>query len=116
MSEIQRIGVTKRWSDAVIHGGIAYFVEVADDPKQDFSGQVRQILNQIDMRLKLVGSSRSRILQTLIYLADLKDGPLLNEQWEEWLPPNEAPSRACVQAGLSTGYLVEMVITAATCP
>lgn len=110
---IQRIGVTRRWSDAVVHNGTAYFVEVADDPSADVRGQVAQILAQIDGRLSAVGSDRTRLLQVLIYLADLKDGPILNEQWDAWVPEGHAPARACVQAGLAPGYFVEMVITAA---
>lgn len=110
---IQRHGVTRRWSDAVVHQGVAYFVEIADDPKQDVRGQVAQVLAQIDGRLALVGSDRMRILQVLIYLADLKDGPVLNELWDAWVPEGHAPARACVEAGLAPGYRVEMVITAA---
>lgn len=113
MSDIQRFGVTRRWSDAVIHGGVAYFVEVADDPQQDMRGQVSQILNQIEGRLALVGSDRTRLLQVLIYVADLADGPVLNSLWDEWVPEGHAPARACIQVGISPGYLVEMVITAA---
>lgn len=113
MSDIQRHGVTRRWSDAVVYHGVAHFVEVADDPAQDIRGQVTQVLAQIDGRLALVGSDRTRLLQVLIYLADLKDGPALNELWDAWVPEGHAPARACVQAGLSPGYLVEMVVTAA---
>ena len=86
---------------------------MADDPTQDVRGQVQQILTQIDSRLSLFGSSRTRLLQVLIYLADLSDGSVLNELWDEWVPLGHAPARACVQAGLSPGYRVEMVITAA---
>lgn len=114
MTEIQRIGVTKRWSDIVIHGQTAYFVEVADDPKQDLRGQVSQILSQIDGRLSTIGVDRTRLLQVLIYLTDLADSAVLNELWDAWVPNGHAPARACVQAGISPGYLVEMVITAAT--
>ena len=113
MSEIQRHGVTRRWSDAVIHQGVAYFVEVADDPGQDIRGQVTQVLAQIDERLKVVGSDRTRLLQVLIYLADLADGTVLNSLWDAWFPEGHAPARACVQAGLAPQYRVEMVITAA---
>ncbi len=113
MSEIQRIGVTRRWSDAVIHGETAHFVEVADDPAQDMQGQVRQVLDQIDTRLELVGSDRTRLLQVLIYVSDLAHGAVLNELWDRWVPEGHAPARACVQVGLAPGYLVEMVITAA---
>ena len=113
MTDIQRHGVTRRWSDAVIHNGTAYFVEVADDPTQDFRGQVQQLLAQIDGRLSLVGSDKTRLLHVTIFVADLKEVPTLNPLWEAWLPEGHAPSRACVQAGLAPGYFVEMVLTAA---
>ena len=105
--------MTRRWSDVVIHGNTAYFVEVADDPTQDIRGQVSQILDQITNRLAGFGSDRTRLLQVLIYLADLSDGPILNELWDQWVPEGHPPARACVQAGLAPGYRVEMVVTAA---
>jgi enamine deaminase RidA (YjgF/YER057c/UK114 family) len=113
MTPIQRIGVTRRWSDAVLHGNTAYFVEVADDPSQPIRGQVQQILDQIDARLALIGSDRTRLLNVQIFLSDLINGVALNELWDDWVPEGHAPARACVQAGLAPGYLVEMVITAA---
>ena len=114
MSPIQRHGVTRRWSDAVVHNGVLHFVEIADDPSADMLGQVQQILAQIDSRLALVGSDRTRLLQVLIYVTDLANTPILNQLWDEWVPDGHAPARACVQVGLGTGYLIEMVITAAT--
>ena len=113
MSPIQRHGVTRRWSDAVVHNGVVHFVEIADDSSEDMRGQVRQILDQIDSRLALVGSDRARLLQVLIYVADLATTPILNQLWDEWVPDGHAPARACVQVGLGKGYLVEMVVTAA---
>ena len=114
MSEIRRYGESKRWSDAVVHRGVAYWVEVAEDPLQNAKGQVEQVLSQIDVTLAQIGSSREHLLQIVIYLADLKDAASLNAAWDAWVPAGHAPVRACVQAGLSPGYLVEMVITAAT--
>jgi enamine deaminase RidA (YjgF/YER057c/UK114 family) len=113
MPPIQRHGVTRRWSDVVVYNGVAHFVEVADDPAQDMHGQVAQILTQIDTRLTLVGSDRTRLLQVLIYVTDLQHVPALNELWDAWMPEGDAPSRACVQVGLAKGYLIEMVVTAA---
>lgn len=113
MTEIQRHGVTRRWSDAVVHRGVAYFVEVADRPAEDMHGQVVQILEQIDARLALVNSDRTRLLQVMIYVAKLQDAAILNPLWDDWVPQGHAPARACVECGLSPGYLVEMVITAA---
>ena len=113
MTLIQRLGISKRWSDVVIHNSVAYWVEVADDPNLDVRGQVAQVLAQIDATLVRIGSDRSRLLMIQIYLADLAEAPVLNELWDAWTPEGHAPVRACVQAGLSAGYRVEMVITAA---
>ena len=113
MSTVERHGVSKRWSEIVIHNSVAYWVEVADDPSQDVRGQVAQVLAQIDAALVRIGSDRSRLLLIQIYLADLADTPVLNELWDAWTPAGQAPVRACVAAGLSPGYCVEMVITAA---
>lgn len=115
-SDIRRIGVTRRWSDAVLHGNTAHFVEVADDPTQSIRGQVTQLLDQIDSRLRLIGSDRTRLLMVQIFLTDLNNGSVLNELWDAWIPEGHAPARACVQAGLAPGYLIEMVVTAALLP
>jgi len=114
MTHIERLGVSKRWSEIVIHNSVAYWVEVADAPTLDARAEVVQVLGQIDATLVRIGSDRSRLLMIQIYLADLADAPVLNEVWEAWTPAGHAPVRACVQAGLSKGYHVEMVITAAT--
>jgi enamine deaminase RidA (YjgF/YER057c/UK114 family) len=111
--DIRRLGEARRWADVVIHGETAYWVEVAEVPSPDTRSQVAQVLAQIDTTLATLGSDRTRLLQVLIYLADLADAPSLNELWDRWVIAGHAPVRACVQAGLSPGYKVEMVITAA---
>ena len=60
MSEIERRGESARWSDVVIHNGIAYWVEVAEGLHLDVGGQVRQVLSQIDATLAQLGSDRFR--------------------------------------------------------
>src|SRR6476659_1181779 len=107
MSEIVRIGESRRWSDVVIHAGVARWVEVAEDAKLDVEGQIAQVLNQVDATLRQIQSDRTRILEILIFLADLNDAPTLNEQWDQWVPKGHAPIRACVQAGLWGTYRIE---------
>lgn len=113
MSSIQRLGDSPRWSDVVIHNGVAYWVEVANDMTHDPRGQIAQVLEQINATLEQIGSSQNNLIQIMIYLSDLQHGPVLNELWDAWVPRGHAPVRACVQAGLGTGCLVEMVIIAA---
>ncbi|MFO0820161.1 MAG: RidA family protein [Pirellulales bacterium] len=113
MPRIQRWGDLKRWSDVVVHAGVARWVEVAEDPSQDAGGQTRQTLAQIDATLAQIGSDRESLLQILVYLADLADAEAFNREWDAWVSAGHAPVRACVQAGLSPGYRVELVVTAA---
>ncbi len=113
--DIERVGVTQRWSDAVMHGGVAYFVEVPDDPSKSPSEQFEQVLAQVDARLELVGSNRRRLLQVMIYLPDPNDLAEFNQHWDAWVPEGHAPSRACIHAQLaSPDYRIELVVTAAT--
>ena len=113
MTNIRRFGEAKRWADTVVHNGTAYWVEVAETPTLDARGQIVQVLGQIDTTLTMLNADRTRLLQVLIYLADLADAPVLNEVWDAWVPAGHAPVRACVQAQLGVGYKVEMVVTAA---
>jgi enamine deaminase RidA (YjgF/YER057c/UK114 family) len=113
MSQIQRYGDSKRWADVVVHRGVAHWVEVAEDMSVDARGQIAQVLAQIDVTLKTIKSDRTRLLQVLVYVADLNDAATLNELWDAWVPAGHTPVRAMVQVGLGGGCKVEMVVTAA---
>ena len=113
MSEIQRYGSSKRWSDIVVHRGVAHWVEVAEDMSLDARGQIAQVLGQIDATLKTINSDRTRLLQVLVYVADHDDAGTLNELWDAWVPAAHPPVRAMVQVGLGASCKVEMVVTAA---
>ena len=113
MSEIQRFGESARWSDIVIYRGEARWAEVADDATVDARSQIAQVLSQINGTLERIQSRRTDLLQVLIFLADLNHSSILNELWDEWVPVGHPPVRACVEAKLSPGYYVEMVISAA---
>ena len=113
MSAIRRYGTSKRWADIVVHRGVAHWVEVAEDMSLDVRGQIAQVLAQIDTTLERIMSDRTRLLQVLVYLADMNDGPILNELWDAWVPAAHLPVRAMVQVGLGKACKVEMVVTAA---
>ncbi len=113
MEQIVRLGTSARWSDVVIHAGVARWVEVAEDASQDARGQISQVLRQIDATLDHAGSDRTRIIEVLIFVADLADARVLNDLWDAWVPQGHLPIRACVQAGLAPGCRVEMLVRAA---
>jgi enamine deaminase RidA (YjgF/YER057c/UK114 family) len=113
MDEIVRLGNSRRWSDVVIHAGVARWVEVAEVQTQDASGQIGQVLRQIDVTLAQIGSDRTRLLEILIFLKDMQDAGTLNQLWDDWVPAEHPPIRACVQVGLAGDCRVEMIISAA---
>ncbi len=114
MTSIQRFGVTRRWSDIVVHNSTAYFVEVPDDSSVDARSQIKQVLDQTDRRLQSIGSDKSKLLQVTLYLPLPEDLAILNEIWDAWIPDGHAPSRACIHAQLaSPDYRIEMIVVAA---
>lgn len=112
-AEIQRIGESSRWSDIVIYRGVARWAEVAEDTSADVTGQIAQVLSQVDATLLQIGSTRQQLLQIVIYLRDLQHVTELNRLWDGWVPRGHAPVRACVQAGLGGSCAVELLVEAA---
>ena len=111
---IERMGVTKRWSDAVTCGGLLFFVEVPEDPEATAQEQFHQVLKQVEERLQQGASDTKSLLQVLIFLPDPEDLPTFNSIWDAWVPSGYAPVRACIHAKLAApGYRVELVVTAA---
>lgn len=112
---IQRHGTTARFSDIVVHNGVAYIVEVPASEHTDITTQTHEVLASLDRLLATAGSARDRILMATIYLIDLDDYAAMNAVWDAWLPAGSAPSRACVQvAGLARpGWRIEIALTAA---
>ena len=112
---IKRLEVGARMSEVAVHNGTAYLAgQVAEDGSQDIGGQTRQVLAAIDTLLERVGSDKSKILMTQIFLADLADFPGMNAVWDAWVVPGQTPPRATVQAALAKPeWKIEVVITAA---
>ncbi len=111
---IQRQGTTARWSDAVIHNGTLYTVEVANSLDAGIETQTQEILSNLESTLQKNNSDKSRLLMCTIYLDDIRDIEVFNAAWDVWVPKGTAPVRACVQARLAKpGYRVEIQAIAA---
>lgn len=115
MQGLHRFHVGDRLSEMAVYNGTVYLAgQVPDDASQDIRGQTAQVLAMVDRLLAEAGTDRARILMAQIYLADLADYDGMNEVWDDWVPPGDAPPRATVQAKLANaGWRIEIVITAA---
>ena len=112
---LRRFHTGDRLSEMTIHNGTVYLAgQVAEDATQDIRGQTTQVLAAIDKLLTEAGTDKAHILMCQIFITDLADFAAMNEVWEDWLAPGDAPPRATVQANLAKPqWRVEMVVTAA---
>lgn len=114
-SNIVRIGMAARYSEAAVFNGVVYLAGmVPERGDTDVTGQTADVLEQVEQRLKEAGSDKSRILRAQIYLADISDIGAMNAVWDAWVVPGTAPPRATVQAALARSeWRIEIVVTAA---
>ncbi len=112
---LRRFHVGDRLSEMTVHNGTVYLAgQVAADASQDIRGQTAQVLAAIDKLLAEAGTDKAHILMCQIFIKDLADFPAMNEVWEDWLAPGDAPPRATVQAHLAKpDWKIELVVTAA---
>ena len=115
MSDIQRAGTTRRYSDFCVHNGVVHCVEVPPDENADIATQTAQMLASLEALLERAGSGKGRLLLATLYLVDMADYDAVNAVWDAWVPAGTAPARACVQVGrlASPGWRVEIAVMAA---
>lgn len=113
--DITRLHVGQRMSEAAIFNNTVYLAgQVTSDPALDITGQMKDVLAQVDSLLEQAGSDKSRILMCQIFLSDLKNFDGMNLAWDAWVEQGHTPPRATVEAKLAKPeWLVEVVVTAA---
>jgi len=100
---MERYDVGPRMSEMTVYNKVAYL-----------SGQIRQVLAEIDKLLALVASDRQHVLRAEIFLADMADFEGMNKAWDEWVVEGATPARATVEAKLAHAeWKVEIIVTAA---
>lgn len=112
---IERLDTGRRMSQAVMHGDTIYLAGQVGEAGATVADQTRQALARVDALLERCGSSRERILQATIWLADMDaDFAEMNAVWDEWVPEGAAPARAAGEARLALPDLrVEVIVVAA---
>jgi len=110
---IERIDTGRRMSSIVKHNGVAYLCGQVGEGAS-VAEQTRDCLSRVEALLGEAGSSPERMLQAVIWLADMADFAEMNAVWDAWVPAGHAPARACGEARLARpGLKVEIIVTAA---
>lgn len=110
---IERIDVATRMSKIVKHNGVAYLCGQVGEG-ETVAEQTRDCIARVEALLDRAGSSPEKMLQAIIWLADMNDFAEMNSVWDAWVPAGCAPARACGEAKLARADLkVEIIVTAA---
>ncbi|WP_417240698.1 RidA family protein [Celeribacter halophilus] len=110
---IERMETGQRMSKIVKHNGVAYLCGQVGSG-DTMAEQTQDCLSRVDALLEQAGSSRTRILQAIVWVSDMADFAEMNAVWDAWVPAGHAPARACGEAKLARpSLLVEVIVTAA---
>ena len=113
---IQRFDTGPRMSQVVVHGDTVYLAGVVAKTTagESVTSQTKEVLSIIDGHLAKAGSDKSKLLQAVIWLQDIRVVDEFNKVWDAWVPAGTAPARACIEARLqSPAKMVEIRVTAA---
>ncbi|MEP3246317.1 MAG: RidA family protein [Sneathiella sp.] len=111
---IKRIKPGSRMSQAVVYGNTIYLSGQVGAPGESVTAQTKDICAKIDALLAEAKSSKSKLLQATIWLADMSDFAEMNAVWDAWIDPENPPARACGESKLATSdYKVEIIVSAA---
>ncbi|MCY0094276.1 RidA family protein [Hoeflea ulvae] len=114
MSDIKRIETGPRMSQAVVHGGVVYLAGQVGAAGASVTQQTQEILANVDRLLAEVGSDKTKILQTTIWMSSMDDFAEMNAVWDAWVPQGHTPARAAGESKLATpDYKVEILCIAA---
>ena len=114
MSDIKRIGVGARMSEAACYNGIVWLAGQVGKPGGSVAQQTADCLAEVDRILAEAGTDKTRILSVQIGLADIATFAEMNAVWDTWVPTGHTPARATGEAKLATpDYKVEIIVTAA---
>ncbi len=101
---IERIGLTHRWSDAVV---IDKLICVAGHTAEKTRGkslaaQTEEVLAALDDTLVRAGTTKQKLASVQIFLSDISKIAEMNVVWDRWVAEGAAPARATVEAKLAS--------------
>ena len=97
------------FSGIVTFGGLVFIAGIGAHFKGDIKAHTTHVLDEIEKRLKLAGSSMEKVLKVNVYLNDLKDYAAMNEAYLGRFG-GEPPVRTTIAAagGIPGDSLVEI--------
>jgi enamine deaminase RidA (YjgF/YER057c/UK114 family) len=104
---------TPLFNGVVSYGNLVFIAGIGAHFEGDIKAHTTHVLDEIEKRLKSVGSSMEKVLKCNVYLADLADYKAMNEAFLGRFGP-EPPVRTTIAAygGIPGNSLVEIDVIA----
>lgn len=115
MHEIIRVpGGAQGRSAGTACNGFAWAVATDLEDSADIHAQTRLALIEIDRVLAELGTDKTRLVNATVYITDIALKAEMDRAWCAWIGDDPAhwPQRACVETGLVSPNLVEIVVIA----
>jgi 2-iminobutanoate/2-iminopropanoate deaminase len=103
---------TPRFNQVVSYGNLVFIAGQGAHFKGDIKAHTKYVLDQIDQKLKLAGSSMDKVLKAQVYLADLKDYDGMNEVFQGRFGSEPPVRTTTAAAGVPGESLVEIDVIA----
>jgi enamine deaminase RidA (YjgF/YER057c/UK114 family) len=111
---MQKLHSNQRMSKIVIHNQTIYLCGQVGNAEDDIAAQTLTCLEKVQSLLEEVGSDKSKILSTTVWIKSMSDFAAMNEVWDKWFEGTPPPARACGESALARPeLLVEMIVIAA---
>ena len=93
---------------------LVWTVATASDTSLDIEGQTKLALDTIQNNLIELGSDKTKILSSQVFIADMKYKSRMDRVWCNWFGDNAEhwPQRACLGVSLEGAVLIEITVTA----
>ncbi|MCG8316405.1 MAG: RidA family protein [Pseudomonadales bacterium] len=93
---------------------LVWTVATALDTNATIEEQTRTTLKVIEDNLIEAGSDKTKILSAQVYISTMKDKPLMDQVWCEWIGEDKSnwPQRACLGVDLEGDVLIEVAVVA----
>ena len=108
------------YQHAVAYGGILYTsAQLPIDPETnelvpgDIAVQTRRVMDNLKILLEGCGSSLAKILVCRVYITDMSQFPVVNQEYARYFEGIDPPARVCVEVtALAKGAAIEIEATA----
>ena len=107
-------GIYKGRNKSSAYRDLVWTVATSADTSLNIEGQTKLALDTIQANLVELGSDKTKIVSTQIYIADMKLKPGMDRVWCDWIGEDKEhwPQRACLGVSLEGNVLVEVTVTA----